>query len=93
MRRARTTAVILACLILGSCGGDDGAPTPSPAPDRGAETPPETTPAPGGTGSLPPAFVECMADQGYTIESPDAIHSAPPQALQACFGALHQGGG
>jgi hypothetical protein len=41
-------------------------------------------------GSLPPEFVDCMAEQGFDIDSLDDMHSAPPQVLQACIGSLHQ---
>jgi hypothetical protein len=67
-------------LILAGCGGGGEERPTSPAPPNASST-------------LPPAFVECMADRGFEIESPADIHSAPPQVLQACFGALHQGGG
>jgi hypothetical protein len=30
-----------------------------------------------------------MAEQGYEITSSADIHSAPPDVLQACFGASH----
>ena len=42
---------------------------------------------------LPPAFVECMADQGYEIGSADDMHSAPMQALQTCLPTPHGGEG
>ena len=64
----------------------DETPTETPEPSGGA-TPPAAP------GSLPPEFFECLADQGFPIESEAEIHSVPPQALQACFGALHGGGG
>src|SRR5918992_3264735 len=51
----------------------------------GGATPPSA-------GQLPPQFMKCMADQGFPIESPDQIHSAPQTILQAFFGALHGGG-
>jgi hypothetical protein len=37
--------------------------------------------------------VECFADRGFNLTSPTEIHSAPPQVVEECFGALHQGGG
>jgi hypothetical protein len=74
-------ALVALALILAAYGGGDGEEAPtSPAP-------------PSAPGSLPPEFVNCMADRGFKIESPADIHAAPPQVLQACFGALHQGGG
>lgn len=97
MRRRRaatatTTALVTLVLTVAACSDDDEDVTPSPAPREGAETPRSTTP-PNGLGALPAEFVQCMADQGFKIESPAQIHSAPPQLLQACFGALHEGGG
>jgi hypothetical protein len=50
----------------------------------------------GYNGSIPGPvleFLECMAEQGYEVQSPTEIHAAPPQVLQACFESLHQGGG
>lgn len=85
---ARTGAPIMSllaavALALAGCGDDDaggggGDPVPPSAPSQ-----------------LPPEFVECMADQGIDLESsPDAMHSPEAQqALQACFGSLHSGGG
>lgn len=95
MRRPRVViAVALAlaalALILAACGGgDDEDPTTSPAPTEapsGGATPPSP-------GALPPGIAECIADQGFDLESPDELHSVPEQVLQACFNALHQGGG
>lgn len=91
-------ALALVALTLAACGGggdgEDGdtttgpttpAPAPSQAPGEGA-TPPNT-------GQLPPGLVECFADKGIEIKSPDEIHSAPPEVVQECFSALHGGGG
>lgn len=85
--------LIALALVLGTCSGDDdgddnSAPPPAAdtAPGDGGSTPPSA-------GQLPPAFMRCMAKQGFPVESPDEIHSAPQQVLQACFGALHGGGG
>jgi hypothetical protein len=96
MRRLGT-AVALALVLVGlvlalaACGGGNGetsttAPPAVEAPSGGA-TPP------GDLDALPPGFVECMAQQGYDVESEADIHAAPPGVLQACFGAAHQGGG
>jgi hypothetical protein len=52
----------------------------------------EKTP-PSAPRQLPPEFLECMADQGFDVSSPDEIHSAPPQVLQGCLESLHQGDG
>jgi hypothetical protein len=88
MMRARTLVVLMLALVavvlaLGACGGgDDEETTTSPAPTES----PSGSPAPPSVGELPPEFVECMADQGYEIESSADVHSAPPQVLQQCFG-------
>ena len=96
MRRPRAVsaialALVALALMLAACGGgdDDEEATTSPAP---TEAPSEGA-APPSPGALPPELVECMADQGFDIESPTEIHSAPQQVVQECFGALHQGGG
>jgi hypothetical protein len=86
MKRYLPIAAVLAGLALPACGGADDATT-EPAPREAVETPP-----PSAAGQLPPEFLECMADQGFAISSPDEVHSAPQQVLQACFGVLHQGG-
>jgi hypothetical protein len=95
VRRPRAViAVALAlfalALMFAACSGgdDEGAttsPTPTEAPSGGA-TPPSPS-------ALPPELVECFADQGFDLQSPTELHSAPPQVVQECFGALHQGGG
>lgn len=87
--------VVALALLVGACGGGDDEVDNPPATPPASETPfggGGATP-PGATGQLPPEFIECMADQGFDIESPDEVHSAPQQALQACFGSLHSGGG
>lgn len=66
-------------------------PGPSEGPTETPEPSGDATPA--APGSLPPEFFECVADQGFPIESEAEIHLVPPQVLQACFGALHGGGG
>jgi hypothetical protein len=82
--------IVLGGFALAGSGDDDTAA--KPAPRDAVEAPAETATPPSGAGELPPQFVQCMADQGYAIESPDDIHAAPPQVLQACFGSLHGGG-
>jgi hypothetical protein len=82
-------ALVALALILAACGGEDDEGTttntaPSEAPAGGA--------APPGLGVLPPGIAECLADQGFDVEPAD-LHSVPPQVLNACFQALHQGGG
>jgi hypothetical protein len=92
VRRSRTlTALALAlvalALALAACGGgDDDEETTTTPP---ASEAPSGSAAPPGLGALPPGFVECMAEQGYEVESSADIHSAPPDVLQACFGSAH----
>jgi hypothetical protein len=80
-------AIIVGGIALAGGGDDDTttSPTPSEAPSGGA--------APS-AGALPPQITECLADQGFDLESPDELHSAVPQdVIEECFNALHQGGG
>jgi hypothetical protein len=80
---ALSIALVAITLLIGACGeGDDDETTTPPA---------TSTVAPGATGpsdlgALPPEFIECMAEQGYEIESSADVHSTPPQVLQQCFG-------
>lgn len=93
MRRPRAVIsvalalVALVAIVVGGIAlagsGDDGGTTTSPAP---AEAPSGATPP--SSGALPPELLECLG-----VESPNEIHSAPPQVVEECFGALHQGGG
>jgi hypothetical protein len=93
MRRRIAVPITLAVFALAACGGgDDGNAAGTPEPGDGVEAPTQTA-TPNALGSLPPAFFECLADQGVVVESPDEIHSVPQEALQACFASLHQGGG
>jgi hypothetical protein len=94
VRRARAAiavalALVALALIFAACGGDEEETTTNPAPP---EAPSEAA-TPPSAGALPPELVECFADQGFDVESPAEIHSAPQQVVQECFGALHQGGG
>jgi hypothetical protein len=86
---AVAVTVVALVLTLAACGGgDDEEETTTPAPTEarsGTATPPRL-------GALPPELLECFADKGFDIESSADIHSAPPQVVQECFGALHQGG-
>ena len=89
MRRLISATLVAAALATSSCGGEV---------DKDAATSPtHTTAAPTATpdsvSQLPPAFVQCMADRGFTVTSSDDVHSAPPDVLQTCFGTLHGGGG
>jgi hypothetical protein len=100
MRRWRLLAAIVTVvaltLLAGACGGDDeeeDSPTATPPASQtpyggGGATPPRPS-------QLPPEFIECMADQGIDLESSaDAMHSPEAQqALRACLGSLHSGGG
>jgi hypothetical protein len=89
---ALALGLVALALMLAACGGDDGETTTSPAPSDGVEAPSDGA-APPSPGALPPELVECFTDQGFDIESPTEIHSAPQRVVQECFGALHQGGG
>jgi hypothetical protein len=83
-------ALVALALIFAACsGGDDDEASTSPAP-TGAPNGGATPPSPS---ALPPELLECFAENGYEIASPNELHSAPPQVVQECFGALHQGGG
>jgi hypothetical protein len=89
-RSVSSVMLVLVALTLVACeSGDDEAATTTPAP---AKAPDERATPPRSPAQLPPEFVKCMADQGFKVESPSEIHSAPPQVLQACFGSLHGGG-
>jgi len=90
--------VVLVAIVVGGIalagGGDDeeskeATPPASEAPlgDGGGST------APPSPGALPPELLECFAAKGYEVQSPAELHSAPPQVVQECFGALHQGDG
>jgi hypothetical protein len=102
MRRSRLLTVVALALFaltlgLSSCGGDnggddEGTTTTSPPPSAGFGPPSEGA-APPSASTLPPQLLECFADRGFEIESPAELHSAPPQVVQECFQALHQGGG
>jgi len=84
---ALALALVALALLLAACGGgDDDEETTTTTPAAEAPSP---SAAPPSVGALPPGFVECMAEQGYEIESPTEIHSAPPDVLQACFGSAH----
>jgi hypothetical protein len=79
--------LLAVALVLAACGDDDDEGTTTTTTPA-AEAPGEGTTQPS-VGGLPPGFVECMADQGYAVESSADIHSAPQNVLQACFGAAH----
>jgi hypothetical protein len=93
VRRPRTViavALTLLAIVVGGIAladGDGENTSTNPAPNQSTtdNASPPSTP-----GALPPQFVKCMAQQGYDIDSLDEVHSAPPQALQACVGSLHQ---
>jgi hypothetical protein len=81
---------VLVVVVVLLSGGDDEGASSNPAPSGGGVETPRGGPAPqGDLEALPPGFVECMAEAGYEIKSSADIHSAPPQVLQACFGASH----
>jgi hypothetical protein len=90
MRRSRRLltiliAVLLALAVTACGGGDETGTTSAPA----SQSPLGGGTAPSATRQLPPAFVQCMADQGYDVQPSDDIHSLPPEALQQCFGTVH----
>jgi hypothetical protein len=96
VRRSRSVisvalALIALALLLATCAGDDDEEaTTYTAP---AEAPSERATPQNSPGALPPKFINCMAEQGFEVDPSGAdLHSAPPEVLQACFGALHQGG-
>jgi hypothetical protein len=93
MRRLRAVIAIALALIavvvgLAALAGGDGEDTTTGPASRRTTT--DNATPPNAPGTLPPEFVDCMAEQGFDVDSPDEIHSAPPQALQACLGSLHQ---
>lgn len=79
--------VVAAIALAGGGGGGESATSPTPAQSPGGGA------APPSAGGLPPGIAECVADQGFELESPDELHSVPDDVLEACFDALHQGGG
>jgi hypothetical protein len=93
MKRYVTCGAVAIGLLVSGCGGGDGKATTSPAPRDPVETPGESAPPPSAPGALPPEFVECMADRGFDVSSPDDVHSAPTRVLQLCFGSLHEADG
>jgi hypothetical protein len=92
-RAAALTAAVIALVVLVGLlllSGDGGERTSSgPARSGGPEAPRGGAAPRGALDALPSRFVQCMAQQGYTIESTADVHSAPPEVLQACFGASH----
>jgi hypothetical protein len=84
---AAIVALLVALVVIGCGGGDDATTTQTPASQSpfGGDGSPRRS-----LGDLPPAFVKCMADQGFQIQQEFDIHSASPAALQACIGSLHR---
>jgi hypothetical protein len=86
--------VVVAIAVAG--GGDDGESTTSPAP---AAAPSDGAIPPDVSSQLPPGIAECLADQGVEIPEGASLQeifhggAVPPQVLNECFSALHQGGG
>ena len=83
--------IALVAIVVGGIalagGGDEESTTSPPSEAPGAGAAPSQ-------GALPPQITECLADQGFDLESPDELHSAVPQdVINECFNALHQGGG
>jgi len=101
-RRAALVApapgLIAVALALAACGGgdDEGSSTTTPTPATTTPAPseaPSESPASPGAAQLPPQLVECFADKGIEVKTPDDLHSAPPEVTQECFSSLHGGGG
>jgi hypothetical protein len=88
IRAGATLALLSLVLLLAACGDDGDEDTTTTTTTPAAQAP-SAEPPPGGVEGLPPEFVECMAEQGYTVESSADIHSAPPGVLQSCFGSAH----
>jgi hypothetical protein len=100
---AAVALVVLVAIVVGGLAiagdsgddeGTDGTPTTTPAP---SEAPDGSTAQPG-LGAFPPEFIQCLTDRGVDIEGKDPqelFHggAVPPEVLNACFGALHGGGG
>lgn len=89
MRRHLALAAVMLGLVLSGCSGDDEDTPTTRVPSGGAEAPGEGATPPSDAGALPPEFLRCMAEQGFEVKSSADIHSAPQQALQACFGSIH----
>jgi hypothetical protein len=83
---------LVAIVVVGIAlaGGGDEETTTSSAP---SEAPSGGAAPPGATGSGEPV-VNCMADQGFDIQSPADIDTPEEkQALQTCLESVHSGGG
>jgi hypothetical protein len=87
---ALVLALVGLALTLAACGGDDEeTTTTTPAP--AVEAPSGGTAPPNAPGSGDPV-IECMAEQGFEVESPADLNTPEEQqALQACLGPLHGG--
>jgi hypothetical protein len=89
-------AIVVISIAIAGGGGDDGESSTSPAP---AAAPSDGAVPPGVASQLPPGIAECLADQGVDIPEGASLNeifhggAVPPEVLNACFDALHQGGG
>jgi hypothetical protein len=89
-------AVVVVGIAVAGGGGDDGESSPTPAP---AAAPSDGGAPPGVASQLPPAFAECLADQGVDIPEGAGLNeifhggAVPPEVVNQCFARLHQGGG
>jgi hypothetical protein len=80
-------AIVVGGIALAGSGDEESTTTSPPAEAPSGSAIPSQ-------GALPPGITECLADQGFDLESPDDLHSAVPQkVIDECFNALHQGGG
>jgi hypothetical protein len=79
-------AIVVGGIALAGSGDEESTTSPPAEAPSGSAIPSQ--------GTLPPGITECLADQGFDLESPDELHSAVPQeVINECFNALHQGGG
>lgn len=84
--------------IAGDSGDDEGTSGAAPTRTSAPSGAPDGSPAQPGLGAFPPEFIQCLTDRGVDIEGKDPqelFHggAVPPEVLNACFGALHGGGG
>jgi hypothetical protein len=75
-------------LTLAACGDDDAEPTTTSPPSSIEEPSSSESPA-DGPNALPAGFVECMAEQGYEVDTIADAHAAAPEVLQTCFARAH----
>jgi hypothetical protein len=85
-------AVALVLAVAG-CGSGDGDDPPSTPATSAGPLGRGTAPPPGASGSGEPV-VDCMAQKGFKVDSPDDIQTPEAQqALSECLQVIHGGGG